>query len=542
MPCGSIHQGRWGQKLLVAIPVLALLGTLPLNAIVVGGCAQEYESPDAALRRCVVVGRAVEMAGTKILGQASTAAASDVSGSRVSDSLADLLPMLQGAISPVDTSGNGSPVVLNFNSPPIFGGKTSLQTTLIEPKIFAPIEEKFADATRDVESKTLLDRAGGFGDATYSLGWAPVRRARNWGARRQQLFGRDIETYLPLIDEYAQDVLIPKLNAKANNFFTTARNGLSSSATAADLAAKLGKTPNEIFGMSFADLRTAAAATADPDGAEDLVDKLKGEIEDFAADDTDDEEILDQQQELSDQFAALIGNQPVLQVRTSYRDADPAVGPRDFGVTVEYSAGTLNFNRLLDEYRGLIKQWPDTSGPIDDATRRRFKEQAFNRIAKRSAEGDLWRTSYAITYKKVDDYDEDFEYDVDDVKKTFNVTAPGVDQWQVRINYSQLAGPSDLLASEARPRLEFSVEGIWNKEDDDVAEDLRRNDRVLGRITYTVPTTDNMTFPISIVYANRPEFLMEDKDLKNKLSMHVGLSYKLPRPGAIREKKDEGDQ
>lgn len=533
MPCGSIHQGRWGQKLLVAIPVLALLGTLPLNAIVVGGCAQEYESPEDALHRCIVMGKVVEMAGTKILGQASTAAATDVSGSRVSDSLSDLLPLLQGAISPVDTSGNGSPVVLNFNSPPIFGGKTSLQTTLVEPKIFAPLEKKFADATRDVESKTLLDRAGGFGDATFSLGWSPVLRASNWEAKRHQLFGRDIETYLPLIDQYARDVLYPNLNMNVTNLISKAKSEVKTTGDA--LAAKLGTNLDAVMAMSFADLRTAAGKSADPDGAKSLVDDFKSEIEDLADDDEmDNEEMADEQEELSHQFAALVGNQPVLQVRTSYRDADPAVGPRDYGITVEYSAGTLNFNRLLDEYHTLAKQ---KAG----ATKKQLMEEAFNKIAKRSAEGDLWRTSYAITYKNISDYDESFKYKLDGVDKAFKLTAPGVKQWQLRVNYSQLAGPSDLLASEARPRLEFSVEGIWNQEDDNIAEELRRHDRVLGRITYTVPTTDNMSFPVSIVYANRPEFLMEDKDLQNKLSMHVGLSYKLPRPGAIREKKDENE-
>jgi hypothetical protein len=540
------------HRQLLVVPLLALLGTVSLNALVAEteSCkVQEDESPNDALRRCskptvTMAGTAVSIpvaelakeAGTKVLSQASSAAATDASGSRVSDSLADLLPLLQGAISPVDTSGAGSPVVLNFNSPPLFGGKTSLQATLIEPKLFAPLEELLPAATREAESKILLDQAGGFGDATYSLGWSPVRRAKNW-LTTGQLFGRDVETYLSLIEEYAQDVLLTRYNERATEFLIQATQELQPAAN--ELAPLLNMDFDTVMATTFEDLRIAAGSLENPGKANSLIEKIKEEIENLSEIEKEAQAALEERENLPDKFAALVGNQPVFQVRTSYRDADPAVGARDIAVTVEYSAGTLNFNRLLDEYQGLIRQRPDTSDDLDDPTRIDLKEKAFNNIADRAAKGDLWRTSYALTYKKISDNDKPIKYKLDDVDKTLTPDVPGVKQWQLRLNYSQLAGPEDLLATEARPRIEFSLEGIWNQDDGDIEKSMRPKDRILGRITYTVPTTDNMTFPVSIVYANRPEFLMDDKDLKNKLSMHVGLSYKLPRPNAIREEKDE---
>lgn len=550
------------NRQLLVVPVLALLGTLSLNALEADTerCSvKEEESPNAALQRCSApameekMQETVEMAGTqvpvpvadvakeagsKVLAQASSAAATDASGSRVSDSLADLLPLLQGAISPVDTSGAGSPVVLNFNSPPLFGGKTSLQATLIEPKLFAPLEELLPAATREAESKVLLDQAGGFGDATYSLGWSPVRRAKNWSTTGQ-LFGRDVETYLSLIEEYAQDVLLTRYNKRATEFLLQAVQELQP--TANELAPLLNMDFDTVMATTFEDLRIAAGSLENPGKANSLIEKIKEEIESLSEIEKEAQAVLDERENLPAKFAALVGNQPVFQVRTSYRDADPAVGARDFAVTVEYSAGMLNFNRLLEEYQGLIRQWPDTSDDLDNPTRIDLKEKAFNNIADRAAKGDLWRTSYAITYKNISDNDKPIKYKLDDIDKSVTPNVPGVKQWQLRLNYSQLAGPEDLLATEARPRLEFSVEGIWNQGDGDIEKSMRPKDRILGRITYTVPTTDNMTFPVSIVYANRPEFLMEDEDLKNKLSMHVGLSYKLPRPGAIREKDDEDE-
>ena len=535
------------RQLLVAL-MLALLGPLHLQAQEGGRCrAREDESPNIALQRCSkipeetvqmagtsvlkVMEKTVEEAGAKVLSQASSAAATDATGSRVSDSLSDLLPLLQGAITPSNTSGEGKPVVLNFNSPPFLRGKTSLQATLVEPKIFAPLKEKFGDATRETESEILLDRAGGFGDTTYSLGWSPVRRAKNWSTTKQ-LFGREMETYLPLINEYANDILLPKFTERTTAFLSQATRELQPDGNR--LAGLLQTDFDTVMAKSFADLRTSAGSLSDLSEANRLIDEIKGQIENLAAIELEAQAILAEREKLSDKFAALVGNQPVLQVRSSYRDADPAVGPREFAVTVEYSAGMLNFNRLLEEYRGLIEQRPDTSGDLDDDTLRDFKGKAFDNIAERAANGDLWRTSYAITYKKISDYDETFEYDLDDVNKTFNLIVPGIEQWQLRLNYSQLAGP-DLFASDVRPRIEFSVEGTWNQEDGDIEESMRRNDRILGRITYTVPGSDNLTIPVSIIFANRPEFLMDDEDLKNELSMHVGLSYKLPRPTAIRQ-------
>jgi hypothetical protein len=532
------------NRQLLVFSALALFGSLSLNAQEAERCrVRDDESPNAAFQRCSappaeVMEEAkketIEEAGTKVLAQASSAAATDATGSRVSDSLSDLLPLFQGAITPSNTSGEGMPVVLNFNSPPFLRGKTSLQATLVEPKIYAPLDEKFGDATRETESKILLDRAGGFGDATYSLGWSPVLRAKNWSTTGQ-LFGREMETYLPLINEYANDILLPQFTEIVTALLDQANAGLKP--TGNDLAKLLGSDFGTVMATNFSDLRKAASSATDAGRATELINQIAGQIEDLAERESEAQSVLQEREDLADKFAALVGNQPVLQVRTSYRDADVAVGPRDFAVTVEYSAGTLNFNRLLEEYQGLIQQRPDTSGKLDDDTRKLLKKQAFDEIAEEAANGDLWRTSYAITYKKISDYDENFDYDLDGVNKTFALAVPGVEQWQLRLNYSQLAGP-DLFAEDVRPRIEFSVEGTWNQEDGDIEKSMRRNDRVLGRITYTVPTTDNMTFPVSIVFANRPEFLMEDKDLKNKLSVHVGLSYKVPRPGAVRQEEE----
>ncbi len=490
-------------------------------------------SPEAKTMVRAVAKKALDEAGTQVFAQASSADAADASGSRVSDSLADLLPLLQGAVTPANTSGDGVPVVLNFNSPPFLRGKTSLQAVLSEPTLFAPLEKKFTEADRDNETKALLDRAGGFGDTTYTLGWSPDLRAGNWSTTRQ-LFGREPKTYLPLINEYADDVLLPELlpeyTAKVDKLLKDARKNLREPAK--KLASQLGVDPDVVYNdLTFFQLREKAGATADPESAIDLVDQIEKAVNDLSILERDAQDTLDARDKLDERFAALVGNQPELQVRASFRDADTAVGPRDYALSVVYAAGSRNFNSLLDDYRGLIKQRPDTSGEIKAEERRKLKKQAFDELTERALNSDWWRMTYAITYKKIDDYDETFEDTLDDgiQKLPIPLKVSGVAEWQLRLNYSQLAGP-DFFNADARPRLAFAVEGTWVQEDGDIPEALRRQDRLVGRITYTVPSTDNLTFPVSIVFANHPEFLSEDKDLKNRLSAHVGLSYKLAPP------------
>lgn len=496
--------------------------------------AQKEESPEAKRTMHNAMGKIMDEASTQVHAQASSADAADASGSRVSDSLADLLPLLQGAITPANTAGDGVPVVLNFNSPPFLRGKTSLQATLTEPKLFAPLEEALGKADRDAETKGLLDQAGGFGDTTYSLGWSPVRRAGNWSTKRQ-LFGREPETYRPLVNEYADTVLLPEYTDQVVKLLDAADQSLISPAK--DLGTMFGVHPDKVLNdMTFFQLREKARTTpgVDLSKANALIDQMERAAEELSGFEREAQATLDERDQLDERFAALIGNQPELQVRATYRDADKAIGSRDYALSVVYAAGSRNFNRLLDDYQALIEQRPDSSADITPEERRELKKKAFNNLTNEAINSDWWRMTYAIIYKKIDDYDETFEDTLEDMvqKPAVHLAVPGVEEWQLRLTYSQLAGP-ELFAAEARPRMAFSVEGIWVQEDGDIPEAMRRQDRLVGRITYTVPTTDNLTFPVSIVFANHPEFLSDDKDLKNQLSAHVGLSYKLPRPNAV---------
>ena len=54
-----------------------------------------------------------------------------------------------------------------------------------------------------------------------------------------------------------------------------------------------------------------------------------------------------------------------------------------------------------------------------------------------------------------------------------------------------------------------------------------RHNQLIGKVSYTLPLAGGTTLPVSLVWANRPEFVGEQKHL---FSAHVGISYKLERP------------
>ncbi len=84
-------------------------------------------------------------------------------------------------------------------------------------------------------------------------------------------------------------------------------------------------------------------------------------------------------------------------------------------------------------------------------------------------------------------------------------------QWGRRLNTS---------VGVKNTRFDVSFEGIRTR--GDVA---RTENRWVGTATLTVPFGDQMSIPVSLNYANKPEFL---GDQQERLGMHFGLSWRLP--------------
>jgi hypothetical protein len=71
------------------------------------------------------------------------------------------------------------------------------------------------------------------------------------------------------------------------------------------------------------------------------------------------------------------------------------------------------------------------------------------------------------------------------------------------------------------PRVDLSLEVF------EVSGDPMRQDRRVAKLSYDLPLAKGVTLPVTLVYANKAEFL---GDPDEQLSAHVGLSFKLDPP------------
>ncbi len=208
----------------------------------------------------------------------------------------------------------------------------------------------------------------------------------------------------------------------------------------------------------------------------------------------------------------LISNQP--EIKVSYVRHDPPVfgGPKEDLLTVSFDVGIRNFNRLLKLVR-------------NDDLNPKAAYESLKESGPVAGEKEF-RTSYAITYRRTKDY----EFSDESLDSPF--ARPGEEEWKGtlgfgrRMNFSQWFGSGDGVF-DFEGRLDVSIEGMTTRGDSSLPRPMRRVDRVIGRATFTFPLSDGSSLPITLIYANRPEFVMQEENFKQSLGVNFGLAYKL---------------
>lgn len=492
-----------------------------------------------------VTAAAEETTKETVTEMATSAAAPEGFAERVNDTIADFLPIFQFAVNGVTTSDDKKSVVVKFNPPIILHGRTSLKATVSEPHLFSKFEDEIVEGAREAQSKQLLGEAGDFSDITYSLDWGLRLNAGNWSTTRH-IFGREFETYEGLVDELAdasinrfgqqigtpsfakaQEELFQSLDSAASTFGISVQN-FSNTNTYGQLIALIEQEPNPAAKQAKRNALEAVLLAIRRLAKQESLARLK--VSNL------------------DAIDSLIANQPEFLIKAAYRDSKEVVGQREATYTLSYEMGASNFNRVFREYNKLLKQRPAAAGPLTPQEDDAFKVQAYDKVVNDLSAEAQHRFAFSGIYKKIYDYDFQHSYEVQTVNPSgtpvttmqdAELKIPSSAEWHLKVLYSKpvrsfLGGPASngddsfspnaILPSEKRARLDFSLEGIWVDEDQSIAEALQRKDRVVGRLTFTQPLANGMSFPISIVYANRAEFLKDEKDI---LSAHVAISYKL---------------
>jgi hypothetical protein len=197
----------------------------------------------------------------------------------------------------------------------------------------------------------------------------------------------------------------------------------------------------------------------------------------------------------------LINNQPQLYAGVTYRDRNPLVGPNEKSAKITYEWGYRgNVNSLEKHVASRCAQ--------DAAPDCRLNEYVNYVTAEAEAIASGDRLKFSLEYADVDALSLALQ------QPALMFSKAGSKKLVSSVAYGRsLTGDSGLF-SDARIDIEIKRE--------DVDDDPARNNRTIGTFTLT-RTVGDISFPFSIVYANKPEFLTPLVD--GKISAHIGIKY-----------------
>jgi hypothetical protein len=412
---------------------------------------------------------AVTAAGETALSKVNKATtAPDAFAARIHNSYQDFLNPFSFAINKLEESKDGQALIARFNPLRALGVNLGFTATAAKPVLLDDLKKAIPDASRDDTVAALEKKLGDFDDvtiaasATYVSDCPPERAGR--------CFGRNPRQYRALLSPV---LFQPSLIA------------LASSGEAQDLSGKLRHFGiNKKFGdMPEADQRTIFAIATSA-GHADLADTKR---------------YLAEFKRLGiDQLSSLIDNQPQLSGTMSYRNVGRFGGPDEYAATVEFQWGRTNLWSVGKCGHGFYA----------------CLREAIADPANSTTLSDKFVVS--ASYKRSNHYQLADLGDVS-VNGFTAVDLPRASELNAKAQWGRRLGVH-VGGEQAR----FDVSGTFVRRNRGGDRNLNRG---IATATLTIPYGENMSLPISLSYANKPEFL---SDQRKKLTMHFGISYRFP--------------
>lgn len=391
---------------------------------------------------------------------------------RLHNSYEDFLNPLAFAINKIEESDDGQALTVRFNPWRSPGLEAGLTATIARPTLFSEVQKNIAEEKRAEVTKKVEDALGDFEDITLAFSYSLFETKECTLANLGHCRGRNPKIYRDLLS----DVLA---NGALKDVF------LMATETSADFDTENAKL------LPFYDTRLSAAGTRQEEvynlaknvgtlGGTDSVTSLKV-LNDAGI----------------DNLATLIDNQPQLAGTLTYHHREDFTGPPEMSATLEYQRGLHNLNSLKGDQ--------PTFSSLLATDLKKFSMARAGKVV------------LALSYKRVEPYGlatlGDFATDVPftavDIKATNEFKLKAQYGWETAMK----------LTGE-RTRLDFSADFARRNEGG-----KRTLNRFVTTATFTLPYGNNMSVPISLKYANRPEDLQQER---KRLSVHFGLSYRLP--------------
>jgi len=408
----------------------------------------------------------------------------DAFASRVHASFQNFLNVFDLGISDFEEGEDGQSLIVRFNPRTRSNNQFGLSLTVTKPQISDTLKEAIPEDTRSAAVEGLESQLSDLDDLTWTASFTNSTKQCTPEKAATGCHGRNPKIYRGLLSKALsraaarQDASVERAVSNSDDF------GLDEKIA--------GLFPDVASGSIFG--QPVSRAT-DPDEVIATLRELA--LQDAEAQQTSQAFYTENGFQ---NLAALIDNQPQLAISGSYRDPGPIGGPDEAALSIEYQFGGNNVNKLF-------------GGDTDPLER-----------LKELKDADLSDKKFvlSISYKWRDSFSRDELMYSDTSGNPVTLTDLDIDLEKKNNIMGRIQWGKSLAASIGgrNARIDFSLEAIWTDD-----EETRNQNRWVGGVTYTLPLGKQMSLPISINYADKPEFLSDSRD---RLGVHFGISYRLP--------------
>lgn len=447
---------------------------------------QEASATRRAARFKAIGGRASDAAGEEVVDANRATTAPDPFASQLHASYQDFLNLLSFAVNEVQESEDGQSLIVRLN--PLRHGRNllGLSLTLTKPSVGDLVSNSLTGDGKSEALAQIEEKMSDLDDQTWSLSYSWATPECSEGGS-SWCWGRQPESYREILSS----VLAKVAETMAATSTSQARETVER-----ELLNQIRLVPTTSGGPSSMRSRLLDYSPENRERVLSLIRSLASQ----QIETTQINQALFKESGFEN-LASLIDNQPQLAISGSYRNLGLYGGPDESALSLEFQFGFENINSLL---RGC-----------DGETREACAAKKLRNLALNGISTDKFVLT--ASYKERDEFklsDLGLEDPVDDFTP---IDKGDSDELQAKLQWGRRLNTS---VGVKNTRFDVSFEGIRTR--GDVA---RTENRWVGTATLTVPLGDQMSIPVSLNYANKPEFLVDQNE---SLGMHFGLSWRLP--------------
>jgi len=386
------------------------------------------------------------------------------------------------AVNTIERSKDEQSLIIRFN--PIQGPfAAGLTGTITKPKLFTRVEKDILpEANRATVAKALGEMLEETDDISLAVHLSPATpECTDNLLSRRACYGTDVRAY----DDQLNKLLFALVPA------------MGTSAVTAKLEVPLRNFVHPIKDTLFKDLTLPQQ--------NELFERLIT-LKNQDALDTSAENKQREKSHVAN-LAKLIENQPLWTLTLNAARRDVLVGANAQSADLEYQFGLVNLNSV---YAKCKLDRTCLAEALKDPKTGSFK--------------------FGVSVKQTDAYHSPAL--PEGATSDENVTLPSFSIDRLRSYLANLQYGSDLHATiSGDKRLHFDVFVTWEQKSGGAvtpssASDERKHDtRFVAGSTLSIPLGEDIVLPITLNYANHPEFL---EDTQKGLGVHFGLTYRLP--------------